>query len=204
MAHWTRARSLGAGTVGSGRAGRHLRQPLRRPQSTYRVLYASSGRLGCFLETLARFRPDLTLLAELTEIAGEDDFLPLGAGPLVWLGNRRIGSAQADGRYADVGASDWMALLRGCLARACLELGIGDFDAAALLASSPRRLTQMVSREVYARGFDGIVYPSRYGHEIENWALFEPVLLTAGRSFDIAADDPDLQAALRLHRLHLR
>lgn len=174
------------------------------PHSTYRVLYASSGRLGCFLETLARFRPDLTLLAELAEIAGEDDFLPLGAVPLVWLESRRIGSAQAEGRYADVGASDWMALLRVCLARACLELGIGDFDAAALLASSPRRLTQLVSREVYTRGFDGIVYRSRYGQELENWALFEPVLFTARRSFEITADDPDLHAALRLHRLHLR
>jgi hypothetical protein len=37
---------------------------------------------GVFLETLARFRPDLTLLAELAEIAGDDDFLPLGTAPL--------------------------------------------------------------------------------------------------------------------------
>ena len=173
------------------------------PQSTYRVLYASSARLGCFLETLARFRPDLTLLAELGEIAGEDDFLPLGTVPLVWLEKRRLGSAEVRGRYADIAASDWIALLRGRLARACLELGIGDFDAAALLASS-RRLTQLVSREVYTRGFDGMVYRSKYGQELENWALFEPVLLGAVRSFEIAADDPHLEAALRLHRLALR
>jgi hypothetical protein len=38
------------------------------------VLYASSQRLGCYLETLARFRVDLTLYAELSEIDGEDDF----------------------------------------------------------------------------------------------------------------------------------
>lgn len=49
------------------------------PQSTYRVLYASSQRLGCFLETLARFRVDPKLAAELAEIQGEDDFQPLGA-----------------------------------------------------------------------------------------------------------------------------
>ena len=174
------------------------------PESSYRVLYASSQRLGCFLETLARFRPDLTLLAELAGIAGEDDFLPLGAVPLVWLESRRIGSAHAEGRYADIGASDWIALLRGCLARACLEMGIADFDAAAQMLSSPRRLTQLVSREVYSRGFDGILYRSRYGQELKNWALFEPVLLTAEREFQIAADDPDLHAALRLHRLCLR
>src|SRR5262249_1527819 len=40
------------------------------PQAYYRVIYTSSQRLGCFLETLARFRPDLTLLAEFAEIEG--------------------------------------------------------------------------------------------------------------------------------------
>src|SRR5258708_33726634 len=32
------------------------------PDGTYRVLYASSQRLGCYLETLARFRVDLTVV----------------------------------------------------------------------------------------------------------------------------------------------
>jgi hypothetical protein len=30
------------------------------PTGYYRVLYASSQRLSCFIETLARFRPDLS------------------------------------------------------------------------------------------------------------------------------------------------
>ena len=46
------------------------------PNGEYRVLYASSVRLGCFLETLARYRPDMALYAELQEIAGENDFIP--------------------------------------------------------------------------------------------------------------------------------
>src|SRR5260370_35420693 len=54
------------------------------PDGTYRVLYASSQRLGCYLETLARFRVDLTLYAELSEIRGEDAFTPLGRVPLAW------------------------------------------------------------------------------------------------------------------------
>ena len=49
------------------------------PDATYRVLYASSQRLGCFVETLARFRVDPTLLAELAQIEGADDY-----GPLAW------------------------------------------------------------------------------------------------------------------------
>ena len=51
------------------------------PTGYYRVLYASSQRLSCFIETLARFRPDLSLLAELDGIAGEDDYVPLGHVP---------------------------------------------------------------------------------------------------------------------------
>jgi hypothetical protein len=46
------------------------------PDATYRVLYASSQRLGCFVETLARFRVDPKLLAELAQIEGEDDHCP--------------------------------------------------------------------------------------------------------------------------------
>jgi hypothetical protein len=48
------------------------------PAGYYRVLYAASQLVSCFVETLARFRPDLTLRAELTEIQGEDDFVPVG------------------------------------------------------------------------------------------------------------------------------
>jgi hypothetical protein len=47
------------------------------PEGMYRV-YASSQRLGCFLETLGRFRVDPKLLAELAEIEGEDDYCQLG------------------------------------------------------------------------------------------------------------------------------
>ena len=50
------------------------------PQGNYRVLYAATQRVSCFIETLARFRPDLSLIAELQEIAGEDDYVPLGRG----------------------------------------------------------------------------------------------------------------------------
>jgi hypothetical protein len=51
------------------------------PKGYYRVLYAASQELSCFVETLARFRPDPMLLAELEEIDGENDFFPLGEVP---------------------------------------------------------------------------------------------------------------------------
>ena len=48
------------------------------PQSDYRVLYASSQRLGPFLETLARFRRDIAIDAEyaLIESDERDDAFP--------------------------------------------------------------------------------------------------------------------------------
>jgi hypothetical protein len=82
------------------------------PAVYYRVLYAASQPVSCFVETLARFRPDLTLLAELNEIEGENDFVPLGEVPLEWCDQRLIGTASVDGDYADIYSSAWIAHLR--------------------------------------------------------------------------------------------
>ncbi len=173
------------------------------PQAYYRVVYGSSQRLGCFLETLGRFRPDLTLLAELDAIEGPDDFTPLATLPRSWLQGRMISSAQAEGRYADIYAAGWIAHLRRELAAAALAFGIADIDASTLERRSPRQLTQQASLVVYREGFDGVYYRSRYGHSIQNWALFEPFMLTPAAPVGIQPDDADLQTALRLHGIAL-
>jgi RES domain len=171
------------------------------PQAYYRVIYTSSQRLGCFLETLARFRPDLTLLAEFAEIEGDDDFTPLATIPASWLIARLIGTAQADGQYADIYAPEWIALLRRELASTVISLGLSELDASTLQAGRPRQLTQEASLVVFRHGLDGIFYRSRYGHSIENWAIFEPFPLSNMSATAIVAEDPDLQTALRLHGL---
>ena len=173
------------------------------PAGEYRVLYASSQRLGCFLETLARFRPDLSLVAELAEIVGDDDFVPAGIVPREWLNDRLIGSALIPGTYADIGSSDWIAFLRHTLARDVLAGGFSDFDAAVLQTSAPRSLTQAASRIANRQGLDGLRYLSRYGHDLENWAVFEPFRIDAWGASRISAEDADLQTALRIHALHL-
>jgi hypothetical protein len=173
------------------------------PHGFYRVIYASSQRLSCFLETLARFRPDLRLRAELREIEGDDDFLPLGVVPREWCDDRLLGTASASGEYADIYATEWIALLRRALADEYLRLGVDDLDAGALQRES-RRLTQLASAQVYERGFPGIYYCSRHGHNLENWALFEPFLITASRSEKISIDDPNLLQALGILGLQMR
>jgi RES domain len=171
------------------------------PQAYYRVIYTSSQRLGCFLETLARFRPDLSLLADLGAIEGADDFTPLATVPASWLAGRLIGAAQTQGEYADIYAPGWIALLRRELASTAVALGLSEIDASTLQAGRPRQLTQEASLVVFRQGLDGICYRSRYGHSIDNWAIFEPFPLRNTSAAAIAADDPDLHSALRLHGL---
>jgi RES domain len=171
------------------------------PDATYRVLYASSQRLGCFLETLARFRVDPTLLAELAEIEGEDDYTPLREVPLEWLDLRTMGTATSDGEFADICSSEWVSKLRRLLAAQLEKLGVEDLDASVLQQTAPRILTQFVSRLVFYEDFAGIYYRSKYGHDIENWALFEPFQIANLGAESILATDPDLQRALQLHGL---
>ena len=167
------------------------------PESLYRVLYASSQKVSCFVETLARFRPDLALLAELEAIAGENDF-PAPGVPPDWHENRVLGSATATGNYADVCGAEWITHLRRKLASDCLSLGISDFDASVLQRGSPRLITQLASRAVYELGLPGIYYRSRYGHDFANWALFEPFRIHDMTSWPIAQDSADLVEAARI------
>jgi hypothetical protein len=174
------------------------------PSGTYRVLYASSSRLGCFLETLARFRVDVALQAALAEISGPDDYVPLGVVPREWRDGRAIGAADAAGVFAAIGTAESLATLRGALAATVVGHGLDDLDAAAIRVSLPRAFTQAVSRYVYDSGrFDGVCYRSRYGDDIENWAVFEPFTALHPRSpfQPVELMDPDFIAALTIHEL---
>lgn len=177
------------------------------PHGSYRVLYASSQRLGAFLETLARFRPDLEVLAELERIEGDDE--PLAGVPRTWLEGRLIGEATVEGRFVELGDSASLATLRAALAASAIHHGLDEIDAATIRLRTPRAFTQQVSRYVYEQGsFAGIRYRSRLGDDVLNWAVFEsapdgqgPLVATASAA--IAADDPDLRAALELLGLTL-
>jgi RES domain len=173
------------------------------PAGYYRVLYAASQRISCFIETLARFRPDLTLLSELSEIEGEDDFVPLGMVPREWCDQRLIGIADADGEYADIYSSAWIAHLRSKLADECLRLGLQDLDAATMQHATPRRISQLASRQAYEAGYTGIYYLSRYGHDLENWAVFEPFPIRPKGIQAISTDDESLLQALEVLGLKL-
>jgi RES domain len=165
------------------------------PEGEYRVLYAASSRLTCFIECLACFRPDLKLLAALKEISGTAETARFNVQD--WVKSRAMGSALIEGEFADIYASEWVAMLRKELASNVTALGIVEFDLSALQAPTPRRLTQLVSRVVHSRGLSGVVYCSRFGTELENWAIFEPWTLRLAKFSPFSADDLDLHEAVR-------
>jgi hypothetical protein len=130
--------------------------------------------LSCYIETLARFRPDQKLKKELAAIQGEDDFQPIGYIAADWFDDRYIGKASVQGRYADLYTAKWVSQLFPHLQPQCIELGLPEFDLSVLMQAQKRIITQMASNYVNELGsFAGIFYSSRYGLDLENWALFE-------------------------------
>jgi hypothetical protein len=175
------------------------------PMRVYRVLYASSQRLGCFIETLARFRVDVSFVADLALMEnGEDDFTAFGTVRRAWIKWRCIGTANVEGAYADIYALEWVSYLRSALAGIAVKLGMKDIDLSSLERSEPRLLTQQAGRIAFERGYAGVYYHSRYGHSIENWAIFEDWAMSERfpiqkpNSRKVAEDDPDLLKALRV------
>jgi hypothetical protein len=120
------------------------------------------------------------------------------------MANRIMGVATASGDYADICSSDWISQLRIALAASLRTLGLQDLDGSALQMTAPRSLTQLASRVAFSKGLAGIYYRSKYGHDVENWALFEPFQITVRNSEAIGANDPDLQSAFRLHGLKFK
>jgi hypothetical protein len=179
------------------------------PRGEYRVLYASSQRVGAFVETLARYRTDPAIVAEYEHIVvaeeDQEDFptIPPGVVPRDWFDTRLLGAARHEGPYADVGHSSSLAHLRVALASRLVHYGLDDIDGSALRRRAPRSFTQELSRYVFehARTDDGealagIRYLSRLGDDIINWAIFEGNDPREVTTEEIARDDAELRAAL--------
>ena len=185
------------------------------PQGEYRVLYSAARRRGAFMETLARFRPDVQLIAELQAIDEDETFptLPPAVVPREWLETRCVGEASAGSLdFADISHSESLAHLRHHLAARLVHYGLDDLDAGDIRKRTPRALTQEVSRYVFERAesddgepLDGIRYRSRLGDELENWGIFEGSELDEilEEAEPIEPDDPDFVSALKTLGLSL-
>jgi hypothetical protein len=86
-----------------------------------------------------------------------------------------------------------------------------DADASTIRLKAPPTLTQEMSRVVFQtvaseeETFSGLRYLSRFGDEIENWAIFESgrAQLADRRPQAIAEGDEDFQATLALFHIRL-
>ena len=90
--------------------------------------------------------------------------------------------------------------------------GVAEVDAAAIRETAPRAFTQDLGRLVYrclaadgrTPAYDGIMYASKHGDDVECWALFEGRGdLTDTESLRIDPADSDLAEALRLLRVEI-
>jgi hypothetical protein len=183
-------------------------------EGNFRTIYAGSKLLSCLLEALACFRPDPDLSAQLTNIDddepnGTHPTSPAGAVPPSWLRPRTAASAQLSGTYVSVTNAESIAFLRPVFLHRAHELGLDDFDAAALKTARPRALTQEVATYIYeSTDLHGVQFLSRQGDDHVLWAIFErpgdPDIsprLQNPVSHDLIAETPELHEAFRIHHL---
>lgn len=162
-------------------------------EGKFRVLYAGSSYLACFVEMLANFRLDPGLARELDEIVVDEDHrvavaavTPPGHITTDWPTNRRMGIAEpATGLYADLGTRQSLQTLRGDprVAAALQAVGMDDLDAAALHMTTPRTVTQTISRVVFEHEprHVGMHYLSKWGDDLDCWVIFENPSTGQGR-----------------------
>lgn len=183
----------------------------------FRTLYTSATLLGCFLELLAKMRPDNVVQDALDQIddpdnlAADDQEPPPGSIGYDWLEGREFGSAMQFGRYCFITHSRTVAAIDKVGLFAEHGIASRDVDVAILKKADDRELTRSIARWVYdLRGddraalVDGIEFQSRLGDEIRMWAIFERSpdeagdhsgLITPGPHKAVAPDTPELVEA---------
>lgn len=185
------------------------------PDGTFRTVYAGESLLACLLEVLACFRPDTALSAELDAIEDNGSAKdptpppPPGVVPRSWALRRCVATAQMTGQFCAVSHSKSISAPRASFLADARELGLEDFDAAALRDSRPRGLTQRVAARLWqTTDLDGVRYSSRHGDDHMLWAVFErhadgeiAQCLTKRSTGDLTPDDRSLIEAFKIHHL---
>lgn len=177
------------------------------PAGEFWVMYAAEQRRGCFAETLARFRVDLALIADLNDLPDGDhgDDTPItGVVPDDWHLKRLMGTFRIAGgqRWLDLRRIEVRELVRRDLAAFWAEKGLDDFDMSDTLTRR-RDITQAIARWANEHDYQGITYPSRLDSAFDCWAIFEGAAFEIIESTSIARDDEDLVAITEIFGLRL-
>ncbi len=175
------------------------------PRREFRTLYVAEQRVGCFVETLARFRPDLEFLASRANIPDSEEPAAQGSPriPEAWCEQHLVGrlTLRAGQRWLDLRSFKTRELLRGELAALLMRLGLADLDVAGIRGPT-RELTQAIARWAYEHKYRGMAFKSRFDDAFDCWAIFEGATFEPVFPFErISRDDPDLRAAAVLFGL---
>lgn len=173
------------------------------------VLYAATARTGCFVETLARFRPT-PRMRELLE--DEPGFMITGGVPQDWRLQRSMATLAVRDPlpFLDVEASETHAFLSKTLASQLVQLDYADNLDLSDVTNHDRRLSRLIALHAYTAADDsgnplysGIRYMSRVGSRWECWAIFEGCEVSLIGQPPIDIDDPDLQQVANLWDLRI-
>lgn len=183
--------------------GTKFEQRFDDPERKYFVLYASSRRLGCFVECLAysRIDPNKPGFKELQDKFGNS--FPEGIVPQSWFLGRFIQSATLAGTFAYVASSGWIArLLKVFPENLRHGLTYPWVDQSTIYHDKFRAVTQWISRTVFesTENFAGVYYSSKHGSDFSNWAIFEERanIFQLGTAQIVNENDADLRAACSL------
>ena len=188
------------------------------PGGNWRALYVGECALVCYLEVLAPFRPDPTLVQEMADIVSEDNDEQLyptaksGELPFTWCEPRLRCSGRLSGCFALPGHSTTLPTLRKQFLELAKTQGCEDLDAGAI-RHGHREITQSISAWIYlCKGIDddpvsGVQYLSRHGDEFTLWAIYErdtkhsspPQITEHATHQRITPEDPDLVHAMQIH-----
>lgn len=176
----------------------------------YGVVYFGSTLQACFAETLARFRPNLALLALVQDEWQQRGFMDAGAVPTDWRQRRIAARARLprEAVFVDIEHPATHQFLRSELAVGLAALGVEDIDVSTVRGPD-RRVTQMISEWAYMASEDdepryaGIRYVSRLGSQWECWAVFDDddSELEVVEQRPITRDMPELQEIAELFGL---
>lgn len=165
------------------------------PAGEFEVRYYSSTRIGCFAETLARFRPDPRLAALVGAEWAKRQLMDPGAIPADWRAKRElIRVIPGEGNtFLDFDHSITLVSFRKHLAADLDGYFRGDLDLG-VLKSADRRISRTVGRWVYENtGYAGLRYTSRLGNNYVNWAVFDRGQLDTVETLAIHKDHASLR-----------
>ena len=187
------------------------------PTGDYGVRYFATELEGCFGETLARFRPDVALIAEIEADWQARGFMLPGDVPSDWRQRRlavKVAIQETKGfcagpQFLDVEAGETREELRVALADVLAYYGSDDLDVATVRGRD-RRITRWISKWAHDQqgadgeaAFGGIRYLSRLDTAWECWAVFEEVELKELVKLPILANNTDLQNIARRFKLRV-